>query len=131
MNVYKSIKQGENQNNGFIILYDWLTALPPSEAAMLAYLIDAEDICDVHDDEDPDFFECTKNFITSRCVGWTQSNITTALNNLQEKNLIFIKNIRTNEGNPRYIKISRDGIESLKEKYFFLKASQQNVVSQN
>lgn len=117
MKIQKSIKQEENKGNGFIILYDWLLVLPPAEAAMLAYLIDAEDICSEHDDYDSDYFECTANFMMSKCVGWTQSNITTALNNLQSKNIIFIKNIRTNTGNPRYIKISRDGIRALKEQY--------------
>ena len=121
MQIKKSIKQEENKSNGFIIMYDWLLELPPSEAAMLSYLIDAEDICSTRDENDTDFFECTANFMMKRCIGWTQSNITTALNNLEDKNLIMIKNIRTNTGNPRYIKISRDGISALKEKYYMHK----------
>lgn len=117
MEIKKSIKQEENRQNKFIVLYDWLTILPPNESAMLAYLIDAEDICYCRDKEDLDYFECTAGFIVSRCVGWSSSNITTALNNLQSKNLIFIKNVRTNVGNTRFIKISRQGISSLKEAY--------------
>ena len=117
MEIRKSIKQEENRQNGYIIMYNWLTVLPPAEAAMLAYLIDTEDICFTRDKEDPDYFECTANFISSKCVGWTNSNITTCLNNLENKNLIFIKNNRTNLGNSRFIKISRDGIAALKEQY--------------
>lgn len=126
MTIKKSIKQEENKSNGFIIMYDWLLVLPPAEAAMLSYLIDAEDICTEHDSEDDEYFECTASFMMSRCVGWTNSNITTALNNLQAKNLIFIKNIRGNQGNPRFIKISRDGIKALKEQYALKKVKFQN-----
>ena len=112
-----SIKQEENRQNKFIIVYDWLTVLPPAEAMMLAYLIDAEDICFTRDTHDLDYFKCTTNFIKSRCTGWSNSNITTCINNLEGKGLIFIKNKRTNSGNYRYIKINRAGIKSLKENY--------------
>ena len=121
MEIRKSIKQEENKLNNFIMVYDWLTILPPSEAIMLAYLIDAEDICFTRDDDDQDYFECTMSFIKSRCIGWTNSNITTSLNNLETKELIFIKNRRTNTGNFRFIKINRDKIRSLKEEYFSFK----------
>lgn len=121
MEIRKSLKQEENVNSGFIMVYDWLLALPPSEAIMMAYLIDAEDICYTRDAEDLDFFECTVNFITSKCVGWTSSNINTCLNNLEEKNLIFVKNIRTNFGNSRFIKINRQGVKALKQQYIIKK----------
>ena len=121
MEIRKSIKQEENKSNGYIILYDWLTVLPPAESAMLAYLIDAEDICFKRDDSDLDYFECTANFIRAKCIGWSDSNIKTALSNLENKNIIFIKNIRDNLGNSRYIKISREAISILKDKYEELK----------
>lgn len=121
MKIKKSIKQEENRSNGFIITYDWLMVLPPAESVMLAYLIDAEDICE-EVEEYPGYFMCTSSFIQSRCVGWSNSNITTALNNLESKNIIFLKNKRSNEGNARCIHISRDAIKVLKDKYKSLKS---------
>ena len=117
MEIRKSVKQEENVNSGFIMTYDWLLVLPPAEAIMMAYLIDAEDVCYARDAEDLDFFECTASFIMSKCVGWSTSNITTCLNNLEEKNLILVKNIRTNAGNSRFIKLNRQGLGALKEQY--------------
>ena len=111
-----TFKKRLEQENNFIKLYKFTCSLPKEQAFMLSYLIDAEDFVENRLRSNPEYFECTNDFIKSLLSGWSDAEINTAQQKLQLDGYIDI--VKVNMCGCRqhkFIKLNIEKICELKE----------------
>lgn len=83
---------------------------------MLSYLIDAEDFVENRLRVDINYFECTNDFIKSLLSGWSDAEINSAQQKLEDRGLISILKVGVGKGclQHKFIKLNVDKIIELR-----------------
>ena len=123
-----SFKRQLEQDDSYFKLYKFTCQLPMKQSYMLSYLIDADDFVNYRLSDDIGFFMCCKaNFINKMLTGWSDYQITSAINELENAGYIY-KRVENIDGrNITYIKLNVEAINNLNAKYKNLNDQQQEI----